>query len=150
MRISDWSSDVCSSDLCRLLRLCPGTRLRRDGDLSHGGDHGRGRPHDAGARGGEADRCDSRREGHRHPRLRPHDAGREARRNPRCPQDDSLAKAMTATPLPETRVRFAHFLTIPTPWMDNAIYGLVHNVLSYSYFRPVTNHHPLPNGPPPT
>src|SRR3546814_2385640 len=113
---------------------------------SHGGDHGRGRPQDAGARGGEADRCDSRREGHRHPRLRPHDAGREARRNPRCPQDDSLAKAMTETPLPETRVRFAHFLTIPTRWMDNDIYGHVNNVVYYSYFDTVINDYLIREG----
>ncbi len=44
---------------------------------------------------------------------------------------------MTATP--ETRARFPHFLTIPTRWMDNDIYGHVNNVVYYSYFDTVIN-----------
>ena len=39
----------------------------------------------------------------------------------------------------ETRDRFAHFLTIPTRWMDNDIYGHVNNVVYYSYFDTVIN-----------
>src|SRR3546814_3650449 len=31
MRISDWSSDVCSSDLCLELQFCKHARRRRDG-----------------------------------------------------------------------------------------------------------------------
>lgn len=39
----------------------------------------------------------------------------------------------------ETRARFPHFLTIPTRWMDNDIYGHVNNVVYYSYFDTVIN-----------
>jgi len=39
----------------------------------------------------------------------------------------------------ETRDRFAQFLTIPTRWMDNDIYGHVNNVVYYSYFDTVIN-----------
>ncbi len=37
----------------------------------------------------------------------------------------------------ETRARYRHFLTIPTRWMDNDIYGHVNNVVYYSYFDTV-------------
>src|SRR3546814_6377504 len=53
---------------------------------------------------------------------------------------------MTETPLPETRVRFAHFLTIPTRWMDNDIYGHVNNVVYYSYFDTVINDYLIREG----
>jgi acyl-CoA thioester hydrolase len=39
----------------------------------------------------------------------------------------------------ETRARYPHFLTIPTRWMDNDIYGHVNNVIYYSYFDTVIN-----------
>ena len=39
----------------------------------------------------------------------------------------------------ETRAGYAHFLTIPTRWMDNDIYGHVNNVVYYSYFDTVIN-----------
>ena len=39
----------------------------------------------------------------------------------------------------ETRANFAHFLTIPTRWMDNDIYGHVNNVVYYAYFDTVIN-----------
>ena len=39
----------------------------------------------------------------------------------------------------ETRARYAHFLTIPTRWMDNDIYGHVNNVVYYAYFDTVIN-----------
>lgn len=39
----------------------------------------------------------------------------------------------------ETRDRFPHFLTIPTRWMDNDLYGHVNNVVYYSYFDTVIN-----------
>lgn len=37
----------------------------------------------------------------------------------------------------ETRDRFPHFLSIPTRWKDNDIYGHVNNVVYYSYFDTV-------------
>jgi acyl-CoA thioester hydrolase len=39
----------------------------------------------------------------------------------------------------ETRARYSYFLTIPTRWMDNDIYGHVNNVVYYSYFDTVIN-----------
>ncbi len=39
----------------------------------------------------------------------------------------------------ETRARYPHFLTIPTRWMDNDIYGHVNNVVYNSYFDTVIN-----------
>ena len=42
-------------------------------------------------------------------------------------------------PQQETRARYAHFLEIPTRWMDNDIYGHVNNVVYYSYFDTVIN-----------
>ncbi len=39
----------------------------------------------------------------------------------------------------ETRAGYPHFLTIPTRWMDNDIYGHVNNVVYYSYFDTVIN-----------
>ena len=42
-------------------------------------------------------------------------------------------------PVAETRAAYPHFLTIPTRWMDNDIYGHVNNVVYYSYFDTVIN-----------
>ena len=39
----------------------------------------------------------------------------------------------------ETRARYPYFLTIPTRWMDNDIYGHVNNVVYYAYFDTVIN-----------
>ena len=39
----------------------------------------------------------------------------------------------------ETRAAYRHFLTIPTRWMDNDVYGHVNNVVYYSYFDTVVN-----------
>jgi acyl-CoA thioester hydrolase len=39
----------------------------------------------------------------------------------------------------ESRNRFPYFLTIPTRWMDNDVYGHVNNVVYYSYFDTVIN-----------
>lgn len=39
----------------------------------------------------------------------------------------------------ETRADYAHFLPIPTRWMDNDVYGHVNNVQYYSYFDTVVN-----------
>ena len=37
------------------------------------------------------------------------------------------------------RSAYPHFLTIPTRWMDNDVYGHVNNVVYYSYFDTVVN-----------
>lgn len=37
------------------------------------------------------------------------------------------------------REQFRHFLSIPTRWMDNDIYGHVNNVVYYSYFDTAVN-----------
>ena len=39
----------------------------------------------------------------------------------------------------ETRRRYRHFLSIPTRWMDNDIYGHVNNVTYYTYFDTAAN-----------
>jgi len=39
----------------------------------------------------------------------------------------------------DRRSDFGHFLTIPTRWMDNDVYGHVNNVVYYSYFDTVIN-----------
>jgi len=46
----------------------------------------------------------------------------------------------------ETRERFPHFLTIPTRWMDNDIYGHANNVVYYSYFDTVINEYLIRKG----
>lgn len=43
------------------------------------------------------------------------------------------------TSLLETRAGYGHFLSIPTRWMDNDIYGHVNNVVYYAYFDTVIN-----------
>lgn len=40
---------------------------------------------------------------------------------------------------PAQRREFGHFLTIPTRWMDNDLYGHVNNVVYYSYFDTIIN-----------
>lgn len=40
---------------------------------------------------------------------------------------------------PARRKEFGHFLTIPTRWMDNDLYGHVNNVVYYSYFDTIIN-----------
>ena len=37
------------------------------------------------------------------------------------------------------RSAFGHFLTMPTRWMDNDVYGHVNNVVYYSYFDTLVN-----------
>jgi acyl-CoA thioester hydrolase len=46
---------------------------------------------------------------------------------------------VSADERPQTRADYPHFLTIPTRWMDNDIYGHVNNVVYYSYFDTVIN-----------
>ena len=47
---------------------------------------------------------------------------------------------------PETRDRYRRFLTIPTRWMDNDVYGHVNNVVYYSYFDTVVNEYLISSG----
>jgi acyl-CoA thioester hydrolase len=47
---------------------------------------------------------------------------------------------------PKTRASFRHFLTIPTRWMDNDIYGHVNNVVYYAYFDTVINEYLIREG----
>src|ERR671910_1214719 len=49
-------------------------------------------------------------------------------------------------PTPESRNRYHHFLTIPTRWMDNDVYGHVNNVIYYSYFDTVVNGYLIDQG----
>ena len=45
-----------------------------------------------------------------------------------------------------TRADFKHFLTIPTRWMDNDVYGHVNNVVYYSWFDTVINEYLIRTG----
>ena len=45
-----------------------------------------------------------------------------------------------------TREHYPHFLSIPTRWMDNDIYGHVNNVVYYSYFDTVVNEYLMREG----
>ncbi len=49
-------------------------------------------------------------------------------------------------PVPTTRADYPHFLTIPTRWADNDVYGHVNNVVYYSYFDTVVNEYLLRAG----
>jgi acyl-CoA thioester hydrolase len=42
---------------------------------------------------------------------------------------------------PATRADYPRFLSIPTRWMDNDVYGHVNNVVYYSYFDTAVNEH---------
>jgi len=47
---------------------------------------------------------------------------------------------------PAERTAFRHFLTIPTRWMDNDVYGHVNNAVYYSYFDTVINRYLIDEG----
>jgi acyl-CoA thioester hydrolase len=47
---------------------------------------------------------------------------------------------------PELRNGYPHFLTIPTRWMDNDVYGHVNNVVYYAYFDTVINRYLIDEG----
>lgn len=53
---------------------------------------------------------------------------------------------MTEKKLPGSRADYPHFLTIPTRWMDNDVYGHVNNVQYYSYFDTVVNRYLIDQG----
>jgi acyl-CoA thioester hydrolase len=38
-----------------------------------------------------------------------------------------------------TRKDYPHFLSMPTRWMDNDVYGHVNNVIYYSFFDTLIN-----------
>ncbi|MGY8869762.1 MAG: acyl-CoA thioesterase [Pseudomonadales bacterium] len=46
----------------------------------------------------------------------------------------------------ETRADYPHFITIPTRWMDNDVYGHVNNVQYYSYFDTAVNKYLIDQG----
>lgn len=49
-------------------------------------------------------------------------------------------------PRTERRGEYRHFLSIPTRWMDNDVYGHVNNVVYYSYFDTVINEYLIREG----
>jgi acyl-CoA thioester hydrolase len=60
-----------------------------------------------------------------------------------------MSSATPATPpasKPASRADYPHFLSIPTRWMDNDVYGHVNNVVYYSYFDTVINEHLIRDG----
>ena len=60
-----------------------------------------------------------------------------------------MSSATPATPSasePASRSDYPHFLSIPTRWMDNDVYGHVNNVVYYSYFDTVINEHLIRDG----
>jgi acyl-CoA thioester hydrolase len=53
---------------------------------------------------------------------------------------------MADQPVTENRDRYKYYLSIPTRWMDNDIYGHVNNVIYYSYFDTVINEYLIRSG----
>jgi acyl-CoA thioester hydrolase len=47
---------------------------------------------------------------------------------------------------PAERGAFDYFLTVPTRWMDNDVYGHVNNAVYYSYFDTVINRYLIEEG----
>ena len=58
----------------------------------------------------------------------------------------STTPATPAASIPVSRTDYGHFLSIPTRWMDNDVYGHVNNVVYYSYFDTVINEHLIRDG----
>ncbi|MGH8722046.1 MAG: acyl-CoA thioesterase [Burkholderiales bacterium] len=56
------------------------------------------------------------------------------------------AEKETSRPAPAERSAFRHFLSIPTRWHDNDLYGHVNNVVYYSYFDTVINAYLIAEG----
>ncbi len=54
--------------------------------------------------------------------------------------------AQGSRPSPSRRGDYRHFLSIPTRWMDNDIYGHVNNVVYYAYFDTVINEYLIRKG----
>lgn len=51
-----------------------------------------------------------------------------------------------ARPAPEPRSAFAHFVPVPTRWMDNDLYGHLNNVVYYSLFDTAVNRYLIERG----
>lgn len=49
-------------------------------------------------------------------------------------------------PLPETRLRYRHFRSLSTRWMDNDVYAHVNNAVYYSFFDTVVNQYLIEQG----
>lgn len=45
-----------------------------------------------------------------------------------------------------TRSEYPHFLTVPTRWMDNDVYGHINNVLYYAFFDTAINQYLIAEG----
>src|SRR3546814_10069359 len=120
MRISDWSSDVCSSDLRRLGERQASGRTGRLPDAP--GPRRRG-PHDPGPQGGGAGGGNSRLPPGCAALRGPYDDGRGAGGNAGRPEAISRRGFMTDTPAagapPLARADYPHFRAIPTRWMAN-------------------------------
>lgn len=56
------------------------------------------------------------------------------------------AAAPDGKPEAARREDYKHFLTIPTRWMDNDVYGHVNNVIYYSFFDTVVNQYLVAEG----
>jgi len=52
----------------------------------------------------------------------------------------------TDRPSPEPRSAYAHFVPVPTRWMDNDIYGHLNNVIYYSLFDTAVNRYLIDQG----
>ena len=53
---------------------------------------------------------------------------------------------MSQRPPRPTRAEYPHFLTIPTRWMDNDLYGHVNNVVYYAWIDTVVNRYLIDAG----
>lgn len=58
----------------------------------------------------------------------------------------SAADAGAEKPEAARREDYKHFLSIPTRWMDNDVYGHVNNVIYYSFFDTVVNQYLVAEG----
>ena len=45
-----------------------------------------------------------------------------------------------------TRAQYAHFLALPTRWMDNDVYGHINNALYYAFFDTAINEYLIAEG----
>jgi acyl-CoA thioester hydrolase len=45
-----------------------------------------------------------------------------------------------------TRAEYPHFLTLPTRWMDNDVYGHINNALYYAFFDTAINQYLIAEG----
>lgn len=45
-----------------------------------------------------------------------------------------------------TRAEYRHFLSLPTRWMDNDVYGHINNALYYAFFDTVINEYLIAEG----